>query len=197
MASGIGQLLVELGDLRRQQQSFVDDGARRQRRNVEEAFVGQIGRGDFRFGALADHVELALQLVLGHPGRAANEDLLDVGLRRARHAADGVHIHRRVAPAEHGEAFFARDPLQNSFGQQAVRRLNRQKHHAHAVLARRRQRETQLGAFARKELVRNLNQNAGAVAGFRIAAAGAAMRQVDQDLQALDDDVVRLLALEY
>ena len=51
-------------------------------------------------------------------------------------------------------------------------------------------------AFAREELVRNLNQDARAIAGFRIAAAGAAMRQVDQDLQPLRDDLVRLLALD-
>ena len=103
---------------------------------------------------------------------------------------------RRVAPAQHREPFFARDPLQDSFGQQAMRRLHRQKHHADAVLARRRQREAQLGALARKELVRDLNQDAGAVAGFRIAAARAAVREVDEDLQSLDDDVVRLLALD-
>ena len=59
-----------------------------------------------------------------------------------------------------------------------------------------RQGEAQLGALAREELVRDLNQDAGAIAGFRIAAAGAAVRQVDQNLDALDDDVVRLLALD-
>ena len=48
----------------------------------------------------------------------------------------------------------------------------------------------------RKELVRNLNQDAGAVAGFRIAAARAAMRQVDEDLNALGDDVVRRFAVD-
>ena len=75
-------------------------------------------------------------------------------------------------------------------------RLHRQEGHAHAVLARGRQGEAELGALAREELVRDLDQHAGAVAGFRIAAAGAAMRQVDQDLNALDDDVVRFLALD-
>ena len=75
-------------------------------------------------------------------------------------------------------------------------RLDRQKHHAHAVLARRRQREAQLGALAREELVRDLNQNAGAIAGLRIAAACAAMGQVEQNLYALHDDVVRFLALD-
>ena len=70
-------------------------------------------------------------------------------------------------------------------------RIDRQKHHPHAIFARRRQRKTKPRAFALEKRVRNLNQNSGAVAGLRIAAARAAMRQVDQDLNALEDDVVR------
>ena len=65
-----------------------------------------------------------------------------------------------------------------------------------AVLARLRQRESQRRAFARKKFVRDLDQDAGAVARFRIATASAAMRQVDQDLNALTDDVVRLFAVQ-
>ena len=48
----------------------------------------------FGFGALADDVELALELVLGHALAAADEDLLDVGLRVAGHASDGGAIDR-------------------------------------------------------------------------------------------------------
>jgi hypothetical protein len=44
--------------------------------------------------------------------------------------------------------------------------------------------------------VGDLDQDAGAVAGFRVAPAGSAMGQVDQDLDALEDDVVRLVALD-
>ncbi len=44
--------------------------------------------------------------------------------------------------------------------------------------------------------MRNLDQHPGAVSGFRIAPAGTAVRQVDQDLNALQDNVVRLLALD-
>ena len=75
-------------------------------------------------------------------------------------------------------------------------RLHRQERHADAVLAGGRQGEAELGALAREELVRDLDQHAGAVAGFRIAAAGAAVGQVDEDLNALDDDVVRFLAFD-
>ena len=39
-----------------------------------------------------------------------------------------------------------------------------------------------------EEPVRHLDQNAGAVAGVHLAAARAAMQQVDQQLQRLLDD---------
>ena len=68
------------------------------------------------------------------------------------------------------------------------------KHHGHAVRARLGQLHAQLAAFARKEDVRNLDQDARAVARLRIAARRAAMGQVDQNLEALADDVVALLA---
>ena len=102
----------------------------------------------------------------------------------------------RVAPAEDGEPFLADDALEDAFALQPLVRFDRQEGHADAVLAGRRQGEAELGALAREELVRDLDQHAGAVAGFRIAAAGAAMRQVDQDLNALDDDVVRFVAFD-
>ena len=56
--------------------------------------------------------------------------------------------------------------------------------------------EAKLGAFAAEEFVRDLDEDARAVAGFRIAAAGAAMREVDEDLNALGDDFVRRLAID-
>ena len=127
----------------------------------------------------------------------ADEDLLDVGLRVARHAADGRAVDGRIAPAEDGEAFLARRSARRCLRTAgAACGSTGQEHHADAVLAGRRQGEAQRGALAREELVRNLDQDAGAVAGFRIAAAGAAVRQVDQDLYALDDDVVRFLTLD-
>jgi hypothetical protein len=44
--------------------------------------------------------------------------------------------------------------------------------------------------------VGDLDQDAGAIAGSGIAAAGAPVRQVDENLDAFEDDVVRPLALE-
>ena len=44
--------------------------------------------------------------------------------------------------------------------------------------------------------VRHLHEDAGAVAGVLLAAAGAAVLQVEQDLERLADDVVRLAVLQ-
>ena len=79
----------------------------------------------------------------------------------------------------------------------AARRVLREEAHRHRVVAERRQREAAHAAIGgRVELVRNLQQDAGAVAGARIAAGGAAMREVDEDLERLLDDVVRSGAIE-
>ena len=56
---------------------------------------------------------------------------------------------------------------------------------------------TRMPSFAglgREKIVRNLHQNAGAVAGERIAAAGAAVSEIDENFQALTDDLVAFLA---
>src|ERR1700687_2582837 len=53
------------------------------------------------------------------------------------------------------------------------------------------QREAELGGLAGEELVRNLHQHAGAVAGTRVASAGPTMGQVVEHLESLLQDVVR------
>ena len=72
--------------------------------------------------------------------------------------------------------------------------LDRQKSHADAIRPRFGQGESEFFALAREEFVGNLDQNAGAVAGLGVAAASAAVREVQKDLDALLDDFVALLA---
>ena len=193
---GVRELLVEARDLRRQQQAFINDGAGRERRDVENTFVRDIGPGHFRFHAFADDVELALERLLVHAVGATDEDLLDVGLGAARHAADGGAVGRDIAPAEHREALFAHDVLQDALAVQALVPFNREKGHAHAVFALRRQREAELAALPREKVVRDLDDDAGAVAGLRVASAGAAVREIHQYLNSLQDDVVGTLAAD-
>src|SRR5208282_5779209 len=73
---------------------------------------------------------------------------------------------------------------------------HRQKCHSHAISAGRRQVETQLDALPHKELVWDLEENAGAIAGLGIASAGPAVRQVEQHLDSLAYDVVTFMAAD-
>jgi hypothetical protein len=69
----------------------------------------------------------------------------------------------------------------------------RKEGHPDGIFARTGQSETKLFALAREELVRNLNQNTGAVAGFGIATARTPVRQVNEDLNTLLNNCVALL----
>ena len=126
----------------------------------------------------------------------AYKDLLDVGLGSSRLAANCGSIDRRIPPAEYRQSLLANNALQNSFALQALMFLHRQKCHAHGIGAGLRQFETQLAALAHKEPVRDLEENAGAIAGFGIASAGAAVREVEQHLDSLAYDVVALDAAD-
>ena len=55
--------------------------------------------------------------------------------------------------------------------------------------------ETESRTFPVEKCVRDLNQHPSAVSGLRIATAGASVHQVLEDLNALQDDIVRLLPL--
>src|SRR5262249_24457973 len=56
--------------------------------------------------------------------------------------------------------------------------------------------DVHLGGLLGKELVRDLHQNAGAVAGARVGADGAAMLEVANELERVLDQLVRLLVLD-
>jgi hypothetical protein len=79
----------------------------------------------------------------------------------------------------------------------AAARVLREEAHRDRVVAEARQRERADPAVgAREERVRELQEDARAVAGAGIAARSAAVCEVDEDLQRLGDHLVRGLAVE-
>ena len=72
----------------------------------------------------------------------------------------------------------------------------RQEQHADGVMARRRKGEAKLGCLLGEEFVRGLHQDAGAVAGARVGADGAAMLEIEKDRQRVLDDLVRFAPLD-
>jgi len=71
-----------------------------------------------------------------------------------------------------------------------------QEAHGYAIGAGSRQLDALFSAIARKEGMGNLNEDAGTIAGFRVAPARAAMGEVDQDLDALADDLMAFFAAD-
>ncbi len=68
--------------------------------------------------------------------------------------------------------------------------IDRQKDHGHAIGAGLGQLDPQFPALARKKDMRNLDQDACAVARFRIATRSATMCELEQDLKALTNNLV-------
>ncbi len=97
---------------------------------------------------------------------------------------------RDCAPAKKTLPLFGDDALEGLLAGRALFAVERQEHHPDAILAARRKCEAELRAFLDEEIVRDLDQYAGAVSGPRIASARAAMGQVVEHLQRLGDDVM-------
>ncbi len=128
--------------------------------------------------------------LISHPLAAADEDLADRGKSLAGDASARHRIVRHRAPSEHALSFFTNDALEHLLAGLAPGRVARQEDHSNAVLAARRQSESELVGLLEEKLVRNLHQDSGAIAGVGIASASPPMSQVVEDLDTLVDDVV-------
>jgi hypothetical protein len=164
----------------------------RQARDVEEALAGDVRRAHRVLDAPPQHVELALvgEVVLDRIG-PREEALPHHGLAGAGGRAEGAAVGRHRAPAQEPHALLGGDALDDLLAAPAVARAGRQEEEAGAVAPRVGQPEAGLAAGVGEEAVRHLHEDAGAVAGVLLAAAGPAVLQVQQHLDRLVDDRVR------
>ena len=86
--------------------------------------------------------------------------------------------------------------LEQGDGEFARRRVLRQEAHRHRIIAGRGQGEALGPCPVAQQGVRNLDEDAGAVAQQRVAPDRAAMIEVEQDLQPAADRRMRLLPLD-
>ena len=148
-------------------------------------------------GLLADRQQLALEGVLvGELGAAADDRLRITGMRSSTALPSPVDVGRHVAPAEQRLLLDLDEVLEPLDGEGARLLVLRQEAHGDGVVAGRRQVDARLARPVAQQGVGDLDQAAGAVAHQRVGADGAAVVEIDQDLQALADDVVRLPALD-
>ena len=104
--------------------------------------------------------------------------------------ADGVAVDGNFAPAEERLAFGGDRLLDDVAAALAQSRVARQEGHADAVFAGGRQGHAAVNGDRAEVLVGYLDENTGAVGGVRVGTAGAAVVQVGQYFDALQDDVV-------
>src|SRR6185369_13205512 len=97
-------------------------------------------------------------------------------------------------PPEQVLAFLGDDFGKDLFALGPVGTIARKEDHADAVFAGGGQGDLGFLGDALEKFVGRLNEDAGAVAGIGFAAAGAAMVEVQKDLEGLLDDCVRLAA---
>ena len=187
----VGQVVEELRDLALGEHSFVDDGARGQAWEID-LVVEQLV-----FGSLAHAERGALQgqagpvaLIAAAPGQ---EKLGEVRHGLGRGGADMLGVHGEFAPAEHLHVLFGGDALDGGHGAATAFFFLWKESRADRVRARLGQLEIHDLAV---ELVRDLDQQTGAVAGVGFGAAGPAMFQVAQRDQGLCDDRVISAALQ-
>src|SRR5262249_53000665 len=99
-------------------------------------------------------------------------------------------------PAEELLALLADDLLDDPLALVLLVHLVRQEDHADAVLAGRGEGDARRLRLATEERVGDLDEDAGAVAGQPVAAAGAAVLEVPEHREPFLDDVARCLALD-
>ena len=92
--------------------------------------------------------------------------------------------------------FLDRDALQDGPARGAVVRVTRQEDEPGPVVTGGGKGDAEPRALTREEGVRHLDENARAVAGVHLAAAGPAVQEVLQDREGLADDRVGLAALD-
>jgi len=188
----IAQIRIVAAELVGQEHALVDQGAARNRNRIVAGITPLAHFVEPARDGLAQNVEPPLEFVGVEIAIAfADKDLLVERFGRLHGLTEARIIVRHIAPANKPHSLprnlFREDGLDFS----APRIFARHEQHADRIIARSGQREAELGCLLGKKPVGKLNQNAGAVAGARIGADGAAMLEVQQNGQRVRNDRVR------
>jgi len=192
---GVVEVVVEARELLGQQEALVDDGLGRQRGHVEAA-VGIDARAAHPvLHQLPDDEELALEGA-GHDPAAGDVHLPHHRHHLARQRTELRWIDWHVTPAQQPLVLLVDDLGEDPLALGASEGIGREEHLPHAVAQRRGHVEAQLEAFAVKETMRELREDAGAIASQGIGPGGAAVLHALEHLEALLDDRSRRLSFD-
>src|SRR6185312_8179983 len=177
--------------------ALVDQRAGREADDVEAHGLRQAALADLLVGLLADDEKLALErLGIGAVLAALHEDLADHRLDRLDALAQNLAVDRHVAPEQELLALGGDVFLERRLADLAALGETRQEYHADGIFAGRRQLLAGLLGLFLEHLVRNLDEDARAVARQRVGRHGAAMGEVAEDAQTIGHDLVALAVLD-
>ena len=188
----VAEVGEELADLRGVEEALVDDGAVRERADVEtvDARVGAAALGD-----LLREEELLLELGVRDVVEAGDESLRDDRDGLGGLAAQDGNVDRHLAPGNEGETLFL-DRLDDDLAGVGLGQLvaAREEDHADAEVLVGGGGLLFLLEVGAENLVRQLREHAGAVAGDGVRIDGAAMGQRFQGGQGAGKHVVAAFA---
>ena len=133
-------------------------------------------------------------LLVGDVRVAGDEDLPLNRFDRLHPLAEARIVDRIVTPTDKDLALGDDGLFDDRFDLRARGGVARHEELPNRVMAGFGQLQSERVAFNRKELVRNLRQHAAAIAERRVGAGGAAVVEIDENLQALLQNGVRLAA---
>ena len=191
----VAQILEILAHLVRQQHAFIHQRLVRKTAHIPEIPARQRRAPDLVKRPLADHIELPLKSRIVRAILTA----LDKGhhhrrLRALRSLAERRIVRRHLPPAQEILPFRSHDLLENLLQLPPQRRVLRHEEKPRPVLPLRRELDFPLRHLAQKR-IRHLHENARTIARIHLRATSAAVVEIDEHLQALRHDFMRLLSL--
>ena len=144
---------------------------------------------------LADYEELALKRRLVFKRRMATyEDLRHEWLGCHRCLSQRRIVDRHIPPAEQGLPLFSNNFSQLGFDGNAVPWILGKKELSHAIVSHGRKLEPKADGLRNQKIMRHLDQYSSAITCVRLTAHRAAMIQINQYLQCIADQLMRLFA---
>ena len=194
---GVVKIDEEAAHLRGDQHTLVHDSARAHGAHVEDLVAqGKLGVG-LLFDGAAAHVQATLKGVTGgRVVRTAQEGLQDSRHTGAGRLAQVVRVDRHLAPKEQRHTGLGAAFLKHAAGILYAFVVLREEQHGHAIVALCRQNLAALLSLFAEKVMRNLEQDAGAVAGVLLESRAAAVLQVDQNGQCIVQDLVMALTVD-
>ena len=194
---GVVEIDEETAHLRGHKHALVHDGARAHGAHIEDLVAqGKLGVG-LLFDGAAAHVQATLKgIASGRVVRTAQESLQDSRHAGAGRLAQVVRVDGHLAPKEQRHAGLGAALLKHATGILYALVVLWEEQHGHAIVALCRQNLAALLSLFTEKVMRDLEQDAGAIAGVLLESRAAAVLQVDQNGQRIVQNLVMALTVD-